>query len=109
MMNPERDYGDEEEDDDKATGGSDKKKNNAPIPSSILAPELQVEYSCFHSAPTKFVLGLLQSYFLYYVRTVPPYLHSQLLTFHASIINETLSSMNYDANKLPLGIPIFLF
>ncbi|KAJ7924472.1 poly polymerase catalytic domain-containing protein [Mycena leptocephala] len=83
----ERDYGDEDEDDDKATGGSDKKKNNAPIPPSILAPELQDFCSLI------FLLRTNRS----------PYLHSQLLTFHASIINETLSSMNYDANKLPLG------
>ncbi|KAJ7226070.1 poly polymerase catalytic domain-containing protein [Mycena pura] len=77
----ERDYGDDDEDDDQAPGGSDskgkgKKSENSPVPTSKLEPEIQ-------AMTPKYIILTLTSY--------------------TSIIDATLSSMNYDANKLPLG------
>ena len=85
----ERSYDDEDDGQDDAKAGSSSKKEEEKIPDSTLPAEIQVSTTSAGRSPQLTWTQMLCR-----------------LIFNASMIDATLSSMNYDANKLPLGTSV---
>lgn len=106
MVCPERDFEDEEEKkDDTKKAGSSGDKEPEKIPDCTLDPEIKVRTPivlwCSIGTLTIFVV-IMQPHLLNQVLPFPISI-STILTPELRLMDATLSSMNYDANKLPLG------